>query len=168
MVAADFTGDGKVDLLTSNQYIQDDQKCSGNGSFRVFPGNGDGTFRSPLPCSPETGQGDWGTRNIAVADLNGDGKLDVVWGNVRSSPVIIAWLGNGDGTFGKSIVIDAGTGQGAKPLAIADVNHDGIPDIVVAAHFFEVTVLLGNGDGTFRKKLRTSDVMLVCRLPIIR
>ena len=55
LAAADFTGDGKVDLLTSNRYIQDDQKCSGNGSFRVFPGNGDGTFRSPLRSEERRG-----------------------------------------------------------------------------------------------------------------
>ena len=143
LVVADFTNDGKPDLLA------DGQPCSNNGSFHVFPGNGDGTFQNPLPCSPQSGNGDWTTKDIAVGDLNGDGKLDVVWGTVRSTTSVSVWLGNGDGTFQPSITVEALAGQGAKPVALGDLNHDGITDLVVATSH-GVSVLLGNGDGTFQ------------------
>ena len=140
LAVADFNGDGNPDLLSS---------CAGNGNIKVYPGNGDGTFRSSLPCSAETGDGDWSTDMIVVGDLNGDGKLDVVWGNVRSSNYIWVWLGKGDGTFQSPYPVDAGTDQSGKPIAMGDLNHDGKPDIVVGTTF-GVAVLFGNGDGTFQ------------------
>ncbi len=148
LVVADFNGDGQPDLLAQGQII-DGQKCFENGSFSILPGNGDGTFRSPLQCSGETHQGDWGTRTIVVGDLNGDGKLDVVWGNVRGTDLIFVWLGNGDGTFKPPSAVQAGTNQGGKPIAMGDLNHDGKPDLVVAT-MDGISVLFGNGDGTFR------------------
>ena len=139
LAVADFNGDGNPDLLAQCQ----------NGAINVYPGNGDGTFRSSLPCSAETRDGDWSTRTIVVGDLNGDGKLDVVWGNVRSSNYIWVYLGKGDGTFQSPYPVDAGTDQGGKPIAMGDLNHDGKPDLVVGTQF-GIAVLLGNGDGTFQ------------------
>jgi hypothetical protein len=58
-------------------------------------------------------------------------------------------LGNGDGTFGAPIHLDAGVGNDAA--AIADFNDDGTPDILVTnSETDTVTLLPGNGDGTFR------------------
>lgn len=150
LAVADFNGDGKPDLLAAGQIV-DGPECFNTGAFTIYPGNGDGTFRSPYPCSGKTPDGDWGTRTIVVGDLNGDGKLDVVWSNSRSSSFIYVWLGNGDGTFRPPLWIEAGTGQGAKPIAMGDINHDGRLDIVVVTHR-GVSVLLGNGDGTFQTK----------------
>lgn len=142
LAVADFNGDGNPDLLVAGQL------CS-ESSLSVYPGNGDGTFRNALPCSGGVQMGDWDSRSIAVGDLNGDGKLDVVWANVRSWPEIFLWLGNGDGTFQPPSAIRAGTGAGGKPIAIGDLNHDGKLDLVVGTPF-GVGVLLGNGDGTFK------------------
>jgi uncharacterized protein (TIGR03437 family) len=139
LIVADFNGDSNPDLLAQCQ----------NGAISVYPGNGDGTFRSSLPCAAETRDGDWSSDMIVVGDLNGDGKLDVVWGNVRSSNYIWIWLGNGDGTFQNPYPVDAGTDPGGKPIALGDLNHDGKPDIVVGTTF-GVAVLFGNGDGTFQ------------------
>ena len=142
LAVADFNGDGNPDLLA--------QEClEGNGSFSVYPGNGDGTFRSSLPCSAGTKDGDFSTRAIVVGDLNGDGKLDVVWGSVRSSNFIYVWLGKGDGTFQSPSAVNAGTGQGAKHIAIGDLNHDGKLDLLVSQGNGG-TLLFGNGDGTFQ------------------
>jgi hypothetical protein len=59
-------------------------------------------------------------------------------------------LGNGDGTFQPAVSYDPG-GTGAWSVAVADVNGDGRPDLVVAIFFYNtVGVLLGNGDGTFQ------------------
>ncbi len=100
-------------------------------------------------------------RAIAVADLNGDGRPDIIAVNNagkqwNSNGSISVLLGNGDGTFGKPVVYDSG-GYGPTAIAVADLNHDGKPDLVV----FEVCqgtsencvgVWLGKGDGTFQSK----------------
>jgi hypothetical protein len=58
-------------------------------------------------------------------------------------------LGNGDGTFGAPIHVNAGAGNEAA--AIADFDDDGTPDILVTNHSTDTVILLpGNGDGTFR------------------
>jgi uncharacterized protein (TIGR03437 family) len=147
LAVADFNGDGNPDLLAAGQLVGG-QQCA-EDSLSVYPGNGDGTFRTPLACSGGTTfQGLWSTRTVAVADLNSDGKVDVVWGPVRSS-VIYLWLGNGDGTFQQPRGIPPGADRGAKPLAVGDLNHDGKPDIVLGDGV-GLIVLLGNGDGTFQ------------------
>jgi uncharacterized protein (TIGR03437 family) len=155
LAVADFNGDGNPDLLAAG----DGQQCFGD-QLSVYPGNGDGTFRSPLACSSRPFGTVGGTRTVAVADVNNDGKLDVVWGDATHTSAIFLWLGNGDGTFQTPAAIDAGVGQGGKPLAVGDLNHDGKPDIVVG-FAGGVSVLLGNGDGTFRRATGFSQGMPV-------
>jgi hypothetical protein len=91
--------------------------------------------------------------SIAAADLNGDGKPDLVVtdfcsdSNCMSGGVSVL-LNKGRGTFQAPVVYVSG-GFGARSVAIADVNSDGKPDLVVAGGG-AVGVLLGNGDGTFQ------------------
>lgn len=94
-------------------------------------GNGDGTFvngtSSALPYNSYA--------NLQIADLNGDGRLDlatVTADNSGNQTLNIA-LGNGDGTFQTPIAIPAG--QVTYPsglLAIADFNHDGLLDFAIS------------------------------------
>ena len=100
-----------------------------------------------LPVVDYSSGGDTPT-SAAVADLNGDGKPDIVVVNQQSSTIGVL-LGNGDGTFQPVVTYSAG-GQLPSYIAIADVNGDGKPDIVVASLWTNVGVLLGNGDGTFQ------------------
>jgi FG-GAP-like repeat len=83
---------------------------------------------------------------IAVGDFNGDGKLDIVTGDVDDAAVAVL-LGQGNGTFGpaRNFLVDS------APVAIvaADFNGDGRLDLAVATNA-DVFILLGNGDGTFR------------------
>lgn len=89
---------------------------------------------------------------IAVGDVNHDGIADVVMVAGTNTEV---FLGRGDGTFGAPKSYDVGTGSG--PVAIADVNGDGNPDLIVVDENCpnsicddSVSVVLGNGDGTFQ------------------
>jgi hypothetical protein len=85
--------------------------------------------------------------HLVSADLNGDGKLDVVASNYSSNSVSVL-LGNGDGTFRAAVHYSAGTG--AIAAAVGDLNGDGKLDLAVANFgASRVSVLLGNGDGSF-------------------
>ncbi|MFQ5766845.1 MAG: FG-GAP repeat domain-containing protein [Acidobacteriota bacterium] len=83
----------------------------------------------------------------ALADLNGDGNLDLA--GVRDGAGQLAiLLGNGDGTFNEPLITPVGT----RPFAVVtgDFNSDGILDLAVTNQFsFDVSILLGNGDGSF-------------------
>ena len=86
--------------------------------------------------------------SVAIGDVNGDGKPDLVVANGQSDSVSVL-LGNGDGTFQAQQTF--ATGNGPFSVAVGDVNGDGKPDLVVAnATDNTVSVLLGNGNGTFQ------------------
>jgi hypothetical protein len=138
MLAADFNGDHKPDLLVLD---------SGSG-FQVLLGNGDGTFGTPVD-TPLTYPIYW----LAAGDFNGDGKADLaITVNNSSSSYLNIYLSNGDGTF------TLGQQYSVYPnsyVTAADVNGDGKPDLVVDAvstygGAYNLLVFLGNGDGTFR------------------
>ncbi len=83
-----------------------------------------------------------------VADLNGDGKPDLVVENSASNTVSVL-IGNGDGTL--KAAANYATGADPWSLAIGDVNGDGKLDLVVCDEAAStISVLLGNGDGTFQ------------------
>jgi hypothetical protein len=106
----------------------------------VLLGNGDGTFQTAV----NYGSGGYLATSVAVADVNGDGKPDLVVANFAGNVGVL--LGNGDGTFQTAVTYGTGGGD-TQSVAVADVNGDGKPDLVVAGN---VGVLLGNGDGTFQ------------------
>ncbi|HWB85645.1 MAG TPA: FG-GAP-like repeat-containing protein [Bryobacteraceae bacterium] len=94
---------------------------------------------------------------VGLADLNGDGKNDLIaigqipTGHGFAFSGVWVFLGNGDGTFqtGKRQAL---TGFGLRvsgSFAVGDVNRDGKPDLVIALDLLPVLVDLGNGDGTF-------------------
>jgi hypothetical protein len=89
---------------------------------------------------------------VAVGDLNGDGKIDVVVTNSDLTGTVAVLLGNGDGTLQPAVTYEAG--EYPMFVALADFNKDGHPDIAVANRALgapgTITILLGNGDGTFQ------------------
>jgi YD repeat-containing protein len=131
----DLNGDGKVDLVTSTN-------GGGANNLAVLFGNGDGTFQ--LPQLLQVGSG---TRGTALADVNGDGKLDIIAANNYSDDVSVL-LGNGDGTFQPQLTIALGD-VNPRAVKVADVDGDGNLDILTANDAGSISLLLGNGDGTF-------------------
>jgi len=156
LAVADLNGDGKPDIAVVNYGL------TGSGSVEVLFGNGDGTFRRG-----NTYASGGAPDAVAIGDVNGDGKADLVVANSWGCPgldsgCVGVLLGNGDGSFQPVATFSDSTwfwagGEGIYlPIMIGDVNGDGKPDLLVVSQTDRnygdgfVAVLLGNGDGTFR------------------
>jgi hypothetical protein len=145
IVAADFNGDGKLDLALADP-------CEKFVS--IVLGDGDGHFQPSMQYA--SGLHPW---SIAPGDFNGDGKIDLAGALIYSSDAILL-LGNGDGSFGTPA--DYPTGEfNSMAVAIGDFNQDGKLDLAVTSNCCGITqesgktdgavaILLGNGDGSFQ------------------
>ena len=135
-VAGDWNHDGKLDLATANA----------DGSVSVFLGNGDISLALVETYAAEVmSDVPYFAGQIATADFNGDGALDLV--SVRATPpVLVVLLGKGNGDFAPAGSYDVRSDSAA--LATADYDQDGILDVAVADPG-GVNVLPGNGDGSF-------------------
>ncbi|HEX8291137.1 MAG TPA: FG-GAP-like repeat-containing protein, partial [Pyrinomonadaceae bacterium] len=141
--AGDFNGDGKSDLALAYE----------TAGVSVLPGNGNGTFGSPVNF--DLGR-PVGPRHAAPADFNNDGKLDLLAVDAAySSANLHVLLGNGDFTFRKASSFGGGSGSGGgfiDPLAFKDFNGDGKLDLIIMPALSNqdgMGAYLGNGDGTF-------------------
>lgn len=147
----DVNGDGKPDIVVLNCSPRGSSDCSHNAKVGVLLGNADGTFQN---ATTYDSGGIGGTSALVVADVNGDGKPDVIVGNNEPcSPVCSegsfgVLLGEGDGTFQGVIAYDLGVVGSALSIAVADLNGDGKMDLVIAGG--ADGVWLGTGDGTFQ------------------
>jgi len=132
VAAADFNGDGVIDLAAAN---------SSSGDLSILLGRGNGEFepeqRVPMGGAPNF---------ITAADLNADGKIDLAVTNAGNG--VLVFHGQGDGTFpsrtGYSVL--------GSPTFVtaADLNLDGFQDLaVVNSVSGNVAVLRGRADGTF-------------------
>jgi hypothetical protein len=147
----DLDGNGHTDLVVRNAV---------DGTLTVYRGAGGGTFRhlTDLPVGRDAS-------DVLLADADHDGRLDLLVTD-RSSGDVQLWRNQGDGTFtfagrfraGQGVYqIDTSSGgpavsgaQQTSALAVADVNGDGIPDLVTGnANAHTVGVLIGLGGGRY-------------------
>ncbi len=123
IVAADFNGDGKLDLAVTD--------FAANVVY-ILLGNGDGTFQGPITIPVGNGP-----EAIVAGDFNNDGKLDLAIANASDNTVTLL-LGNGDGTFAEASGSPYAVGNDPVAIVAADFNGDGRLDLAVA----------NNSDGT--------------------
>lgn len=143
IATGDFNQDGVVDLVVANR--DPDQ-------LAVFLGNGNGTFQPRVLYGVGIDPVD-----VAVADLDRDGRQDLISANFGTSgnDFVSVLLGNGDGSFRRETRFEVGNGP--LGIAVADLGTDGIPDVVTTSSFgFSVVILTGRGDGTFSSRTQLS------------
>jgi hypothetical protein len=126
---ADLDGDGMRDIATANSRDQ---------TITVLRGVGDGSFKPPEVYPMPMG---YSPSSIRAADFNRDGMRDLA---VGASPNVFIFLNSGNGTF----TAGASYMSSNAPIQVADINQDGIPDIVSTT-----SVLFGVGDGTFTQTI---------------
>jgi hypothetical protein len=136
----DLTGDGKPEIVSVN--------CYELNTVTVYVNNGDGTFQ-PGIYYDNTGDQDEGLSEATIADVNGDGKGDVVISNQGSGGISIM-LGDGTGrVVAETVTYGIGGFPWTAPL-IADFNGDGLMDVVASDDYFNMVYLQGYGDGSYR------------------
>lgn len=152
---ADVNGDGKPDIIVTDSCASGDT-CSDGGLVGVLIGNGDGTFQ-PVRTYKSGGLYAY---FVSANDVNGDGKPDLIVAHRSMGPGeeggVGILFGNGDGTFQPAVSYVSG-GSPSTAVAVADINHDGIPDIAIANwqdsdwyYWGSISVLLGTGGGAFQ------------------
>jgi VCBS repeat protein/Big-like domain-containing protein len=127
LAVGDFNKDGKLDVVTHD---------SGTG-LEVLAGTGDGNFNTGYPVFTSVSD----LTNALVADVNGDGNLDIV---AVTDGTAYIFPGHGDFTFGTPATLTTGL----LPLdgAIADLNADGRLDIVLAnSEGHSISIFLNHG-----------------------
>ena len=142
---ADVNGDGKLDLICGNA----GDSPFNNGTLSILTNNGSGI----LALASTLGIGH-GPGSIVAADVNNDGKVDLVmanWDNGNGNTLSV-WTNSGSGLFVSNVTLNVGSGP--RTVIAADINNDGKLDLICANYGFSgngntLTVLTNNGNGIF-------------------
>ena len=140
IASADVNRDGAIDILAAN--AAPDAK----GGIQIWLGDGRGNW--PV----ETGPSETGTyMDVAVADFNEDGNVDVAGTSWGKQGAVRIWLGDGAGSWAGLRPLGRGSFYGLKA---ADVNRDGHTDLIATTYRSGVAVFLGDGKGDFTEGAR--------------
>ena len=131
-VAADFDGDGRMDIVSASS---NDNAVSWFRNEGILNNNNDNDpqQQQQLPSFSIKKQITWsslGSRIVTVADIDGDGDVDVVGASYYDSS--LRWFENdGQGNF-EPHLISSGVNEG-QGVTVADINNDGNPDVISAS-----------------------------------
>jgi hypothetical protein len=147
IATADLNNDGNLDMVEAG---------GGTGvGIAVLLGSSHGVFGSPISTAVGCGQANrGGVIYIAVGDVSGDGKADVVanmsnsGGGCPNNEVAVL-LGSGNGKFKKPVYYSTGVTVQSYAVTLADFNGDGKLDIVVSNADGSLSVLLNKGKGIY-------------------
>jgi hypothetical protein len=142
---SDFDSDGDLDAFATIRGDFDQMT-----KIKVWRNNGNGTFAAPIEFT--TGQGPVG---IVIADFTGEGKPDVITANYGASSIsLLRHNGLTGNSAGFLAPVNFSTGNRAEKIAAADVNGNGILDVVVGGQVgtgfqASLAVMINNGNGNF-------------------
>lgn len=154
VAVGDFNGDGRPDIVTG-----------GGTGVAFFPAAKADPFATPdqifsnATAGSRSIGGALNIRRVLIADATGDGKADIVAVTAGS---IVVLPGNGAGAFGSPITLSMPVNFTANAATAGDFNHDGLPDIAVAASGSggasnaTVQIFYGEGGGTFSAAVATT------------
>ncbi len=143
----DLNGDGKLDLA-----VAVDDGVTPQEGVAVAQGNGDGTFSNPTffaTTLQSTTVLEPQPAAVQIVNLNGNGKMDVVYANQKYGTVGVLY-NTGANPFAAGMFYDPieyPASSYAYALALVDVNHDGATDVVIANNSYAGVTVLLNGSG---------------------